>query len=390
MPISVCDIMDSLSHLWRIRLIAGKGGIKKTDIHWVSIVEDYNTEKFKNINEIVITSCLNNTNESCILSFVVNLHKAKARALIINVGKYIKEVPNSVIDYCNKIDLPLYTIPWDVLMSDVSKEISFILMKNETENINTAEIMKTILLDTKNINEQMNKLTEYGFSNKSSYCPAILKVKNLIIDKDYENFVKRVKVCCDRVTGEISAKYVAFSYNGVIVFVFIDMGKKEIDKIIKTLMEELLIKYLNHKVYICVGHLNDNIYNLSVNFNNVSILLNAAVSNNSYITYYDDMELYKIIIESINFDTAKKIFDRAIATLKRYDSENNMDLSKCIKTYINYDGNVKKVANELFVHRNTINNKMRKINEITGINPITLDGKVLFSLAIKISELYGL
>ena len=155
-------------------------------------------------------------------------------------------------------------------------------------------------------------------------------------------------------------------------------------------MEELLIKYLNHKVYICVGHLNDNIYNLSVNFNNVSILLNAAVSNNSYITYYDDMELYKIIIESINFDTAKKIFDRAIATLKRYDSENNMDLSKCIKTYINYDGNVKKVANELFVHRNTINNKMRKINEITGINPITLDGKVLFSLAIKISELYGL
>ena len=275
-------------------------------------------------------------------------------------------------------------------MSDVSKEISFILMKNETENINTAEIMKTILLDTKNINEQMNKLTEYGFSNKSSYCPAILKVKNLIIDKDYENFVKRVKVCCDRVTGEISAKYVALSYNGVIVFVFIDMGKKEIDKIIKTLMEELLIKYLNHKVYICVGHLNDNIYNLSVNFNNVSILLNAAVSNNSYITYYDDMELYKIIIESINFDTAKKIFDRAIATLKRYDSENNMDLSKCIKTYINYDGNVKKVANELFVHRNTINNKMRKINEITGINPITLDGKVLFSLAIKISELYGL
>ena len=65
-------------------------------------------------------------------------------------------------------------------------------------------------------------------------------------------------------------------------------------------------------------------------------------------------------------------------------------VEECIKTYINYDGNVKKVANELFVHRNTINNKMRKINEITGINPITLDGKVLFSLAIKISELYGL
>ena len=48
------------------------------------------------------------------------------------------------------------------------------------------------------------------------------------------------------------------------------------------------------------------------------------------------------------------------------------------------------VANKFFVHRNTVNNKLNKIKEITQINPLTLDGKIVFSTAIKISELYNI
>ncbi len=86
----------------------------------------------------------------------------------------------------------------------------------------------------------------------------------------------------------------------------------------------------------------------------------------------------------------KDIFNKTIGTLIRYDLENYSDLTNYIKSYIYCDGNVQSVSDKFYVHRNTVNNKLKKINEITGIKPISLEGKFLFYIAIKIGELYNL
>lgn len=146
----------------------GKKGIDRTDIYWVSLVEDYGTEKFKNINEIVITSCVNGTEES-LLEFAKNLYLAKGRALMVNVGKYIKEMPKELIAFCNEVDLPLYAIPWDVLMSDVVKDISHILMYDEVKNISITELMQSILFQTKSMESQIGNCRYTGFRQKPNF-----------------------------------------------------------------------------------------------------------------------------------------------------------------------------------------------------------------------------
>ena len=121
MPISVEQIVNNLPPYYRIRLVAGKKGIYNTDISWVSVVEDYDTEKFKNFNRIILTSGMNIESTDEILNFAKNLHTVKVSALFVNTGKYIKQIPKEVKEYCDEVDMPLYTIPWDVLMSDVRK-----------------------------------------------------------------------------------------------------------------------------------------------------------------------------------------------------------------------------------------------------------------------------
>ncbi|NLK22880.1 MAG: hypothetical protein GX309_02505 [Clostridiales bacterium] len=53
-------------------------------------------------NELVLTTCLANSNSADLLNYINNLIKNNASGLIINTGKYIKEIPKSVIDLCNK------------------------------------------------------------------------------------------------------------------------------------------------------------------------------------------------------------------------------------------------------------------------------------------------
>ena len=129
MNVSVEQIMNSLPASYRIRLVAGKNGIYNNEINWVSVVEDYSVEKFKHLNQIVLTSGINNVCDDKLISFVKNLNKAKVSAIIINIGKYIKEIPKEVIEYCNEKDIPLYTKPWDVLMNDLTKDITRVIIR---------------------------------------------------------------------------------------------------------------------------------------------------------------------------------------------------------------------------------------------------------------------
>ncbi len=388
MTISIEQLVNNLPPYYRIRLVAGKKGISNTDIGWVSVVEDYDTEKFKNTNRIVLTSGMHIKSMDEVLNFAQNLHKVKAPALFINTGKYIKEVPEEVKEYCDKVDMPLYTIPWDVLMSDVAKDIVHALVQEETKNLSVAELMQSIIFNTENLSNQLNKLSFYGFSDEETYCPIIIKVDD-IHDYDHHTFLKSVKMCCERTAEETESVLIAFLYNRIVTAILVNAPKNKEEDFIKALDANLSVRFYNCKSYICVGR-NESIYNLSVNFKRLLPIMNVAIKNSNRILYYDKMGMYKILSEVNDMSILKDMYNETIGRLIQYDNENNGDLTDYIKNYIQCDGNVQTVANNFFVHRNTVNNKLNKIKEITQINPLTLDGKIVFSAAIKISELYNL
>ncbi len=388
MPISVEQIVNNLPPYYRIRLVAGKKGIYNTDISWVSVVEDYDTEKFKNTNRIILTSGMNIESEDEILNFAKNLHKVKVSALFVNIGKYIKEIPKELRNYCDEVNIPLYTIPWDVLMSDVAKDIIQALMREETKNLSVSELMQSIIFNTENLSNQLNKLSSYGFSGEETYCPVIVKV-DAVHENDHHMFLKSVKMCCERAADETENIIVSFLYNRIVTLIAVDANKDNLDNFVKYLNDSLNIRFYNCKSFICVGR-SESIYKLSVNFKRLLPLMNVALRNEIHVLYYDKMGMYKILSEVSDMSILKDVYNETLGRLTQYDRENNTDLTEYIKNYIYCDGNVQTVANKFFVHRNTVNNKLNRIKEITDINPMTLDGKIVFSTAIKISELYNI
>ncbi len=387
MALSVQRIMNQLSPNYRIRLVAGKKGIDRTDIYWVSLVEDYGTEKFKNINEIVITSCVNKTEEN-LLEFAKNLYLAKGRALMVNVGKYIKEMPKELIAFCNEVDLPLYAIPWDVLMSDIVKDISHILMYDEVKNVSITELMQSILFQTKSLGSQISKLPLYGFSADSLFCPMVIQMGQKE-SKEYDLTMKSLRICCEKVAEALSMRFVFFIYNKMAVLVFAEAKREELEQFIALLKENVTLMYTGQKMGICVGKVSDTISHLAMNFKRILPLLNVVEQQDDQVVFYDDTGVFKILVEVNDTGVLKEVFSETMGVLQRYDRENNTDLVDYIRAYIQNDGNVQTVAGLFFVHRNTVNNQLRKVRELTGINPLTLEGKLRFSMGLKIKELFG-
>lgn len=64
------------------------------------------------------------------------LIKYNSVGLIINIGKYIFEIPSAIIDYCNEQEFPLLTIPWEVHLADLIKDFVCVvyIRKKKIEN----------------------------------------------------------------------------------------------------------------------------------------------------------------------------------------------------------------------------------------------------------------
>jgi len=390
MSISVKDMIDSFSLeiKSKITLVAGKNGLNKTDIFWCSSLEECEFEK-KYTNQIILTTGINLKDPSELLIMAENLVSVSARAFFVLIGKHIKKIPPELEDFCNKNELPLFAVSSDIFISDVIRELAHVLIHNEKRQLNIEEIMQSITFSTENLSTQVSKLSVYNISESSYFCPIIIKLDNDNIS-DPNMVIKGIKLCCEKAVERSSGQAVTFLYNRLLVVIFIYDEKDAINTFIKTLTYNLPSScYYESKIHICIGKLNDTIYNLSANFKKLLPMMNVSVKYDIPIIHYNDMKMYKYITELSDIDVLMKIYNESVGKLVRYDSENNTDLTNYITTYIQCNANVQLCAEKLFVHRNTVNNQLHKIDDITGINPLTLEGKLMFFMAIKISDLYN-
>ena len=58
----------------------------------------------------------------------------------------------------------------------------------------------------------------------------------------------------------------------------------------------------------------------------------------------------------------------ALEKLERYDKANQSSLLETLEAYLNHDCNAQRCANELYLHRNSLQYRVRRIQEIAGVS----------------------
>lgn len=88
--------------------------------------------------------------------------------------------------------------------------------------------------------------------------------------------------------------------------------------------------------------------------------------------------------KGINFREPYRIRVQHIA---EYDALNHTNLFVTLKEFLEYGGNIKKVASNLYTHRNTIYKRLKKMEEITGMSLSNEKQWFPLQLALKVYEL---
>lgn len=72
---------------------------------------------------------------------------------------------------------------------------------------------------------------------------------------------------------------------------------------------------------------------------------------------------------------------------KNCDSYHRKEILHCLKCYINNNGSISKISEELYIHKNTLQYRLAKIKTLTGYDPRILREAIPLAIALYLKEL---
>ncbi len=386
MAVTVRKLFQNAKERYHSELLAGQSGLGNL-VEWVHVVEDKQVGTFLHGQEIVFTTGIMMQDTKWLLEFAKNLYSSNASAFVLNLGGYIHEVPIELIDYCNEMDLPLFTIPWETRIVDMTRSFCQKIIENENTQISVESLMKNILFESGNMEEQIAQMERHGYRKDYRYNFVCISTDTEYGTQNYFSEIAQIKKIAERKAKMIHELYIAFTYREKIVVTLVDYTDEEQNNFQDAFFKELSKKKILSKVHIGLGENLQGLLKQKRNFDSAYMTNVIAGKRRERILAYRDMGVDKIIMAVKERDVLLQFYEETIGKLKKYDEETNGNLYEFMRIYLEEYGSVQAVSQRMFIHRNTVNNYLKKIEKVLELDTFGLEEKLKLSMAYHIADI---
>ncbi|NBG88811.1 PucR family transcriptional regulator [Isachenkonia alkalipeptolytica] len=160
---------------------------------------------------------------------------------------------------------------------------------------------------------------------------------------------------------------------------------------IKTHLEKAIkLQSISVDIHVGVGRIYTGMENFHKSFkDSLKAMRISKVNREVSIVSYQSLGVFKILSQDHLDEELEKFYDETLKPLVAYDQKKSTELVKTLEAYFKFNGNFKKISNELFAHYNTILYRMQRIKEVTGMNLEDFDDRLNLEIAVKIKKLLG-
>lgn len=358
-----CQDLLNLEIFKNIKLLTGENGLYKT-VTWPYICQSIDFYKWINGGELLfLTGMGMDLNEDKLINLIYKCREKSISGLVILTSdEFIKDISPHIINLCDEIDLPLFKMPWNLKIIDVSKSISNYIMKENFKSNTEKELLKELIFN-KDLNmEKIHELIRlYNIKSSKIYCSTIFKTSNINLI-DINQLVYKIK-------SKISSNCNTF---------MIDVLNNEIIIIIGTDSEDLYLeiksnlKYIhnefnkNNNIFLVFGDIYKSLLSIKDSYSDAIKAYELYEYNNWNDNYidYSTLGFYKILFEVNSINKLRDYCEESLAPLIEISKSSNLNLLKTLRCYLTNDCNLLKTSHELFIHRNTLIYRLNKIKEM--------------------------
>ena len=404
MSIYVKDILK-LDSLRKIDLVGGEAGLEKC-IEWIYVAECFEDPlegiKWLQGGEIIfITGVGIKGNMNILIELIKGIREKNGAGLIVNIGPYIESISEEVIKIANDLEIPLLTLPWEVKLVEVSREISNAIVLSRIEENSLTHFLSNILFgDGELEGDAIEKAAYFGYNLAGECCICVididgferfLKLKNL----HDEVSISKIKITFRKIVQDILEKHalkvpIIDKDDAVIFFNRAEENcMSRLDKALKEIRESIKKRMDGLSVSVGIGASYKDLKMMKQSLNEAELAIDSAKCQglDDTITKYKDIGIYGLLFSVKNKNVLENYFLDVLGQISNNDNSKDNNLLQILETYLNENCNITITAEKLFLHRNTLKYKIKKIEELLNCDLHNFEDCMKIKIALYINKI---
>ena len=374
--------LAGLPQLKNLKLVAGSAGLDRT-LHWVHVVELPDVRQWTLGGELLFMTGIGIRDNLAILSRIVEeCSRRNIAGLVLNVGPYIPATPPEVIELADALGFPVFELPWEVKLVEVTREICNHIMNQQVEEKSIQDIIENILYGDCSHPELLStRAALYDYDLTKPHRVLFVRYSRVLPsnrpDMNTEQKVLEDKQKIQQIVQEAfrrSAKKVLFTSRSdrIVLLVPSDGSMQEsqrVEAIAQSILQTAAEQMKNTQMHIGWGNPFEKLQDGKKSMEQAELALKVGITSGRKKFFgYESLGFYKVLFNVSNRKELETFRSEVLGPLNDYDQRHKGELLPTLTAYLEDTENLALVAERLHIHRNTLRYRMQKVEELTGRN----------------------
>ena len=370
---------------YKMNLIGGVKGWSNS-ISWVLMVEDLTVLRNFAGKELAVTTGAGFDDEGKMLDLVRELSSRHAAGLIINTGFYIKEIPQSVIIQCDEDDLPLLTVPWEIYIAEMIKDLSVrIFLQGMTDEQIIGAFIKSIESPEMVAAARQDLLPYFDVDGDFQIILMSTPGLDTMDTVERKRIGYRMELYLENVTHNCSFFY----YDASFVLICNNLPPEITQQVLVDFERRMGRRMPQQEIAIGISSRMKDLENLSINYRRAKAAVRMSRMTGKKWMYFDDMGIFRLLYLVPDEALLKEMSEQLLAPLIAYDEKHDGEYVETLMKYLELGGSFAAMADEMFVHRNTLMYRMNNIKKLLGTDLNTAPDRMNYQIACLIMQMKG-
>ena len=107
------------------------------------------------------------------------------------------------------------------------------------------------------------------------------------------------------------------------------------------------------------------------------------------LTYFGDLGVYRLLLSIGSLKELREFYNETLGRLLEHDARNGGELLQTLEAYFRYHGSPSEMAKKMTLHRNTLLYRLRRIQDVSGVDLDDSEIGLALHLALRIGEVLG-
>ncbi len=388
MAVRFWEIYEETKDEFRLRIVAGKAGMD-TVVSWVHMLEDETIVSRFHGEELAITTGMKAGQPNWLLKLVQEMAQGECAGIIINTGKYLEEIPQEVITWCNDNRFPLLEMPWEISITSLIQDFCMRIIDQTQYEKKFSNVFREVIQGRGNEEEHRRILGE-RYEIEGTFQVFYLYVKRTIDELlNFNHAVFKLENLFGLWKGnkKINASYGLIRLEDSLVLILNNMQDNHMMELPELILQSFAYFTKKHHFFLGIGPRITRVENLSVSYKRARTAMKMALGSGNEIIKFEEMGFYKILFSIDDSDILSSYANEILGPLELYDKLHNTAYVATLQSYIRNDRSLIRVAEETYTHRNTVNYRIQNIKQIIGCELKEVEEMFPYQVAFHIREM---